>query len=124
MDEEKLAEEIKKIHELALGDKKIDVASLMINALQKHQANLLPVTEKRWAYFLALGVPPLGLLFAIKFYLSDKDDAKDAAMMCVLLTAVSILFLVLFLKVFTDGSGANLDKLQQIKPQDIQEFVQ
>ncbi len=124
MDEEKLTEEIKKIHELAKENKKIDVASLMINALQKHQANLLPVNEKRWAYFISLGVPPLGLMFALKFYLSDKDDAKDAAMMCVFLTAVSILFAILFFKVFAGSTGTDLNKIQQIKPQDIQELVQ
>jgi hypothetical protein len=123
MDEEKLAREIKELHELAKANKKIDVASLMINALQKHQANLLPVNEKRWAYLISLAVPPLGLLFAAKFYLSDKDDAKEAALMCLLLTAVSILFAVLFFKIITGSAGSNIEKIPEVKPQDFEELL-
>jgi len=98
MSEEKLTKEIETYRELAKSDKKIDVAALMINALQKSESNMLTAKEKRWAYLIAIGAPPLGLLFALKFYLSDKDDSKEAALMCVVLTAVSIMILVLFTK--------------------------
>jgi hypothetical protein len=123
MDEEKLAKQMEAYKELA-KDKKIDVASLMINALETSKANRLPDKQKRWAYLVSLVVPPLGLLFALKFYASDKDDAKEAAIMCVVLTGLSILLTVLFIKVVFNGSGANFDEIKNIKPQDIQELVQ
>jgi len=120
MSEEKLEKEIETYRELAKQDKKIDIASLMINALQKHESNLLPVKQKRWAYLISLAVPPVGIFFALKFYTSDKDDAKETAMICLLLTAVSILFTIFLAKSLLSGTGANLNNISNLKPQDLQ----
>ena len=124
MDEKKLEEELKVYRELAKQDKKIDVASLMINALQKHHDNLIPHKQKRWAYLISVGVPPFGLFFAAKFYWSGKDDGQEAAMICLALTAFSILVFVLIGKLLLSGSGANLQDIQKINPKDIQDLVQ
>jgi hypothetical protein len=124
MSEEKLEKEFEVYKQIAKEDKKIDVAALMINALQKHEANLLPEKQKRWAYLISLTVPPVGLFFALKFYLQDKDDAKEAALMCLVLTALSILLTVLFTKALLSSSGTNLNQIQQIKPADIQQLYQ
>lgn len=124
MSEEKLEKELEQYRELAKEDKKVDVASLMINALQQHRSNLLEPKQKRWAYLISLVVPPVGLFFAVKFYFSGKDDGKEAGLMCVVLTAVSILLLVVFTSALLSGSGANVDQIKQIKPSDIQELYQ
>src|SRR3989344_3654009 len=88
MNEDKLAKELEVYKELASKDKKIDVASLVINALQKQEANLLSTGEKRWAYLISLGLPPFGLIFAAKFYYSGKDDGHTAAWICIALTGM------------------------------------
>lgn len=124
MSEEKLSKEIEAYKELAKQDKKIDVAALMINALQKHEDNLLPVKQKRWAYLISLVMPPFGLIFAAKFYLSGKDDGEQSAWICAALTALSILLFILFANVLFTSSGLNVDQLKTIKPSDIQQLYQ
>lgn len=122
--EEKLQKEFEVYKGLAAQDKKIDVAGLMISALEKQQTNLLSDKEKRWAYLISLVVPPFGLIFAAKFYLSKKDDGEQAAWVCVAITAVSILLAVLFVKILLSGTGASLNQIQQIKPSDIEQLYQ
>ena len=124
MDEDKLAREFEQYHELAKQDKKVDVASLMINALQKQDTNTIPFNQKRWAYLISLSLPPFGLLFSLKFYFSGKDDGEHAAWVCGVLTAVSIFMYVLFAKILFSASGASLNQIQQIKPSDIQQLYQ
>jgi hypothetical protein len=124
MSEEKLEKQFEVYRELAKKDKKIDIAALMIDALQSHQNNLLDAKQKRWAYLVSLVAPPFGLLFAMKFYTAGKDDSKEAALACVVLTAVSILLGILFFKAVFSGAGTSLNQIQQIKPDDIQQLLQ
>jgi hypothetical protein len=111
MNEEKLNKEFEVYRELAKQNKKIDVASLMINALQKQDSNSLSDKQKRWAYLISLGLPPFGLLFAAKFYYSGKDDGEHAAWICTVLTAVSVLLFVVLAKVIFSTSGLNLKQI-------------
>ncbi len=122
--EERLNQELEAYRKLAQENKKIDVASLMINALQKERENHLSPKEKRWAYLVSIGLPPFGLIFALNYYLSDKDDAREAMWICIALTVLSIFLFFLLGKVLLSGSGVNLQQIQQIKPQDIQQFTQ
>lgn len=122
--EEKLEKEIEIYKDLAKSDKKIDVASLMINALTQQETNLLSEKQKKWAYLISLVVPPFGLIFAVKFYASGKDDGKTSALVCVVLTVVSILLAVLFVQVIFSGSGVDVNQIKQIKPSDIQQLYQ
>jgi hypothetical protein len=45
---------------------------------------------RRWAYLISLALPPFGLIFAYKFYKSETKDGLDNAMICVVLTCVSL----------------------------------
>lgn len=110
--------------EAAKENKNIDVAALMLNALQRQDTNRLTAKQKRWAYLVAIALPPLGLLYALKFYFSDEVDAREAAITCVILTVISIFLMWLTFKVLLSGSGTSLEQIQQITPQDIQEFSQ
>ena len=124
MDDKKLEQQINEYAELAKENKKIDVASLMLSALKNESKNLVPVKTKRWAYLVSLGVPPFGLLFALKFYFSEEDDARQVANICILLTAVSVLLFWLMAKAAFSGSGASINQIEQIKPADIYELSQ
>lgn len=122
--ENKLEQKVADYAELARDNKEVDVAALMINALQTEDQNMLSSKAKHWGYLISIGAPPLGLLYAIWFYFSDKSDGKRAAWMCVILTAISIAAFFLMMKVFFSSAGVSVNQIQQIKPADIYQLSQ
>ena len=125
MDEdERLAKQLQEYQELAKKNKDVDLPSLMINAMENQGKNLVSPKQKKWAYLISVALPPLGLLFALKFYLSGKDDGRHVANVCVLFTVISLVLFWVTVKTLFSSAGVNLEQLQQIKPQDIQELVQ
>lgn len=122
--DDKLAQQIESFREMAKQNKKIDLAELAINALQQQEANMLTPKQKKWAYLVSVGLPPFGLIFAFKFYYSGKDDGEQAAWICAVLTAVSILTFALITRIILSSAGTSLNQIQQIKPSDIQQFTQ
>ena len=114
------AELLKKLEEykaLAKENKNIDVGTLMLSAMEQQQRNLLSVRLKRWAYLISLAFPPFGLFFAIYFYNSGKEDAKHAALVCVILTVFVVVLLVILFKVFLSTAGVDVNQLQQAPTQ-------
>lgn len=87
MDKEKqLEQQIAALADLAKEGKKVDVAALMTNALEQARRNETDAKKKRQAYMVSILVPPLGFLYAARYYFSEKDDGKQIALMCVVLT--------------------------------------
>lgn len=121
---QKLERQFQDYQNLAKENKNIDVASLMLNAIQNQNQNVVSSKTKKWAYLISVGLPPFGLLFALKFYFSEEDDAKNVAYMCIVLTIVSVLLFYFLMKVVLSGSGTSLQQIQQIKPSDIQQLTQ
>ncbi len=126
MDEEKhLAETLEQYQELAKQDKNVDVAALMMSALQKRDDNRVPGKSKKWAYLVSLLAPPFGLVFSIKYYFfDDRDDAKSVALISLVLTVVAILGTWLMVKALFSTAGVTPEQIQQIKPSDIMELYQ
>ena len=124
MTEEELAAQIKTYAELAQKDKRVDVAGLALAALQSHESNMLSPKEKRISYLISLSLPPLGLVWAFKFYFSGKSDGKHAAYVNVALTVISLILLLVLGKTLISGSGTSIQQIQQIQPQDYQQFLQ
>jgi len=89
--EQEVTKKIEQYRELAEGNKNIDVASLMINALEQTRQEETAAKKRRWAYLISVGLPPLGLLVAVRYYFSDKPDGKRIALMCVIFTAIAAL---------------------------------
>jgi hypothetical protein len=123
MAEEKLQELVTEYADLA-KDKNIDAAALLINALEHSSDNNLSSKTKRWGYLISIGAPPLGLIFAIWFYFSEKDDGKSAGITCLLLTLVSCFLTYFLFKSVISGAGVSTTQIQQIKPKDIYEITQ
>ncbi len=119
---QKIEDKIKMYADLAAKDKSIDVASLMLAEIENHEANMIPMKQKRWAYLISLAVPPLGLLYAGKFYLDNKDDSKETAIMCVILTIASLL--IFWIMVRSLLGGTSVQQIEQINPQDVQQLLQ
>jgi len=124
MNEDQLNEEIKTYANLSAEDKNVDAAALAAMALQNANENQLPANQKRWAYFVAFAVPPLGLVAAAWFYVSGKSDARQAAVICIVLTVLSILLFVLIFNSLLSGSGQNFGTIQQIDPNQLQQLLQ
>jgi hypothetical protein len=124
MSEEKLEKQVNTYAALAKENPNIDAASLMLNALSQ-KPNVVSTKMKRWAYLVSLGLPPCGLLFALKFYLfSDQEDATRVGNVCVVLTIISVAALFLIGKIMFSSSGTSLQQIQQITPQEIQNTFQ
>lgn len=125
MDAEKeISETLKTYQQAAAQNKNVDLAALAKIALQQGQGNTLSPRLKKWAYLISIAAPPLGLLFAVKFYLSDESDARAAGHVCVALTLMAIAIFWLTLKLFFSSAGVSLEQIQQIKPADIQQLLQ
>ncbi len=125
MDQDKdLEKKINLYQDVAKDNPNVDVGMLMLNALQNEDKNKVSSKMKRWSYLISLSAPPFGLLFALKLYFSDEDDAKDVAWMCVTLTAVSILLFAIGAKMLFSSSGASVSQIEKITPQQIQELGQ
>jgi hypothetical protein len=127
MDSDKrLQQEISEYQNLAQENKNIDVTALMLNALNKQteNGNVVSSKAKKWAYWISVSVPPVGLFFAAYYYFSSEDDAKHVANICVILTIVCLAFIWMLGKTILSGSGTSLDQIQQIKPSDIQQLYQ
>lgn len=122
--EKKLEEQFQEFKEMAKEGKSVDMASLMINALENQVKNTVAQKKKTRACLVSFLLPPFGMLYALKYYLSAESDAKQVANICVILTAVSFLILWLTVKMMLAGSGVSLDQIQQINPSDIQQLLQ
>jgi hypothetical protein len=125
MDPEKdLSKKIELYQSVAKENPNVDVGMLMLNALQNEDKNKVSSKMKRWSYLVSLAAPPFGLLFALKLFLSDEDDAKDVAWICVTLTAVSVLIFAIGFKLMMSSAGTNMSQIEKITPQQIQELGQ
>ncbi len=124
MSEQDLNKKIEDYSALAKENPNIDVGLLMSTALTNEDKALSEKKSYRWPYLIALGLPPFGLLFAIKYYLSGDDQDKSAANICVALTVVSILMFYGFTRILFTSSSTSVEQIQQIKPSDINQILQ
>lgn len=122
--EQELAEKFKEYQELAKTDKNIDVEKLMLAALDTRNQNLVPAKKKYTAYIVSVALPPFGLFYALKYYLSPEDDAKRVALVCVVLTVVSVLIFWITFSAVLSGLGGSVDQIQQIKPGDVKQLLE
>jgi hypothetical protein len=124
--EEEVTRKINDYQELAKSNKNIDVASLMINALEQAQREEVDAKKKKRAYMVSVIAPPLGLFFAVRYFFSDKDDGKRVALICVILTAIALLGAWLIgAMLFSGGGGdAALQQVQTLNVSDLQRLMQ
>lgn len=124
MDKEtELAAEIEKIRQLARENKNIDEQALITALLEAHAAvETLPGAEVVRAYIVSLLIPPLGLYYAIKFWLRSETDARKTAYICLALTAASVI--ITFWLAGSILSSPEIKNIQSITPEQIRELTQ
>lgn len=119
-----MEQKIETYRELGKENPNVDVSMLMMNALQNESGNKASSKSYRMAYLISLGLPPFGLLYAVKYYFGDDENDKQAAKICILLTIISVIVFFAFSKLIFSSSGTSLQQIQQIKPQDIYQLGQ
>lgn len=125
MSETNLEKEVSEYAKLAKENPNIDVTTLMLNALNKEKTNKVSSKAKKWSYFISIGLPPIGLFLAIKYYFfSEEDDATTVGNWCVALTLIAIGLIWLIGSIMLSSSGTSLKQIEQIKPSDIQQLTQ
>lgn len=124
MSDNDLEKNIQMYQDLAKKEPNVDINMLMMNALQKESEGLKDGRSYKWAYIISLGVPPFGLLFALKYFIHGDDRDRTAAYVCIGLTILSIIITLTFGKLVLSSSGTSMEQVQQIKIQDIQQLTQ
>jgi hypothetical protein len=122
--EKKIEKQISAYQQIAKYNKDIDMPALVMNALENQYKNSVSTKQKHWAYLISVALPPFGLIFAIIFYLSDKDDAKRVANICVLLTVLAGAAFFITGYIMFSSSGVSVDQIQQFNPDNLQQLVQ
>lgn len=110
-------------------DSNLDTADEMAQTAQKynalwqleHQQEEMKVKKSYWrAYILSLVIPPIGIYFFIKFYFFGEGYSGDrkAAVFSLILTAVSLLLNIWFIRVFfhqtLPGNSNELNYLKEL----------
>jgi len=120
---DKLEQEVNEYAKLAKENSQIDVASLMMHALNE-KSNNVSSKMKWWVYMLSVGIPMLGFLFAAYYYFfNDKDDAQQVANICIFLSILCVGIFWITGKIMLSSSGANLQQIEQITPQEIHNTI-
>ncbi len=121
---DKLEQEVSEYAKLAKENSNIDVASLMLHALNE-KSNKVSSKMKWWVYMLSVGLPMVGFLFAAYYYFfSDKDDAQQVANICIFLSILCVGIFWITGKIMLSGSGTSLNQIEQITPQEIHDTIQ
>ncbi len=124
MSDKDLEKKIETYQELGKENPNVDVSMLMMNALQNESGNKASSKSYRLPYLVSIGLPPFGLIYAVKYYFSGDENDKQAAKICLLLTIVSVIVIYISGKLIFSSSGTSLQQIEQIKPQDIQQLGQ
>lgn len=125
--EEEAQKKIQQYADLAKGNKDIDVATLMISALEQERREEIAAKKKRRVYLISITLPPLGLLIAAWYFFSDKPDGKRVALNCVILTAIAGLLFWGISALVSSSLGPNTDaqlkKVENINARQMQQML-
>lgn len=124
--EEEVQKKIQDYQELAKSNKDINVAALMISALEQAQRDEIDEKRKKRAYLVSVVAPPLGLLYAVRYWFSEKADGKHVAKVCVLLTVIALLLAWVVGKAMfaSVGGGDAVQQAQNINVEDLKRLLQ
>jgi hypothetical protein len=121
--DDQLAKKIETYQDLAKENPNVDVSMLMLNALTNQGKNVVSPKWKKWAYLFCISLPPFGLFCALRYWMGDEDDARETAWMCIILTAVAGVIYIIGAKALFTSSGANVQQIEQITPQEIHDTL-
>ncbi len=114
-DERKITEQFEEYARIGKEHKEVDVTSLMMHALEQAQRDEVAQAKKRRAYMVSVFLPPLGYLYALWYFFSDKPDGKKVALNCAIITSVVLLITLLIGKaIFASVPEQSAARLQNM----------
>lgn len=114
-DEQKLTQQFEEYAKLGKEHKEVNVASLMIHALEQAQREEVEQAKKRRAYMVSVFLPPIGYLYALWYFFSDKPDGRKVALNCAIITSVVLLITLLISKmIFASVPQQSASQLQNM----------
>jgi hypothetical protein len=127
--EKDLAAKLQEYQALAQAnpDKKIDVAALMMSAMENQQRARVSTKARNWSYTLSTLLPPVGLFIAAYYWWwSDKEDAHNIALVCVGLTVFIIAVTLIFFDVLIQSvaTPSQIQGIENINVQQVQQELQ
>ncbi len=124
MSEQDLEKQINTFKEVAQENPGVDVNLLMANALEVESQKRGQGKSYKWAYVVALGFPPFGLVYTIKYYINGDEEDNRAGKVCALLTVISVILFFAFIKIFFSSASISPKQLEQLQPADIMQLYQ
>ena len=119
--EQDLSEKIEQIRKVAKANPGVDEAALASALLQEHSKGGLPGKEVARAYVVSLLAPPFGLYYVFKYWLRSESDARKTAIVCLIMTTVSLAVLWFLGSVIF--SSPQIQSIQNLNPQDVRQLT-
>lgn len=121
--EDKIIKEIAEIEKLAKENKGIDANALIRNVLERNREQTkIPQGQKIRAYLVSVFLPPFGLYYVFKYFGSTEPGGKRLAVICLVLTTVSMLITFsLAGSIFASLGG---EDFQNFSPSQYQDLIQ
>ncbi len=107
--------------EAAAKSQSVDKAVLAMAALDEAAAaERVAAKKRRWAYLIALALPPIGVIVAFFYYFSKKSDGKRVGWITLILSIAGFALLWLSLALFR--SAVPPDVQTQLNGMDMMEI--
>ncbi len=118
--EQSVSAKIAQYKELGDKNKNINVAALMINALEQSRREEIAQKKRSRAYIVSVTLPPLGLFFAAWYWFSGREEGRRVAKICLILTAISgALAWGLTALISSSMTADQTAQLQTFRPEDV-----
>ncbi len=108
-------------------DRQIDVAALVMSAMDNQEHSHVSNKVRNWSYTASLLFPPVGLLIAAYFWwFNKKEDAHKLALVCIGLTVFIVAITLIFIDVLIQSvaTPAQLQGIENLNPNQLQQDIQ
>ena len=108
-------------------DKQIDVAALVMSAMENQEHSRVSTKARNWSYTASLLFPPVGLFIAVYFWwFNKKEDAHKIALVCIGLTVFIVAVTLVFVDVLIQSvaTPAQIQGIENLNPNQFQQDLQ
>jgi uncharacterized membrane-anchored protein len=120
-EEQEVRKKLELYQETISTSQSADKAALAMAAMEETmQAERVATKKRRWAYLIALAVPPIGIVIAFYYYFSKKADGKRVAWITLILSIAGFVLLWLSMEMFKAAIPATLQT--QLNDMDVKEL--
>jgi hypothetical protein len=124
-EDKKLEEKVAMYAALGKDNKNVDVAALMVSAMEQARRDEIDGKKKKRAYMVSILLPPFGLYYVARYYFSDKDDGKRVALTCLILTIFALAIgWMIGGAMFGNTPTGSLEQMKAVNIEDMKSLLQ